>query len=200
MVNNVINSGSGALLGYVSGTGVVSSLVGSLATITSLDYQNSSGTYLNPSLPSGNSIVVSGGAHSGNNSAFTTSSYSPITVVYTNSSAVVGDSVSWRYVSTNMGANNNFPVWGLSGMSPSSIGRRLYLAGSANSGNNGMFDIIGFISDKAVIVNNPSGVILLSETITWQEVETELQISVPAYGLLERRAMATLDYRELSLV
>jgi hypothetical protein len=200
MTNNVINSGSGALLGYVSGTGVVTNLAGSLASITSLDYQNTSGTYLNPNLPSGNSLVVSGGAHFTNNSTFTTSSYSPILIVYTNSAAVVGDSVSWRYVSTNMGSNSNFPVWGLSGMSPSSIGRRLHLTGSANSANNGVFDIIGFISDKAVIVSNPNGVVLLSETIAWQELETELQISVPANGTLERRAMATLDYREISLV
>lgn len=168
-------------LGSQTGSGASSTTSATIMTLTGLTGMTTSSV--------GHALTLSGATNTGNNGTFTIVNFVSATSVrvfnpnlnggtetgtLTWSERVSGSaSITWAAL-TNI---REQVISGLSGMTANSPGHQIYLQGSANANNNGVFQILSFISSSSVvIINNNVGAGSNTSAGQWTELDPLLDV------------------------
>lgn len=152
-----IVSGHIQLGAQTGGSAVVSTVSATTVTLTGLSGMSTSSV--------GHALTISGATNTSNNGTFTIIGYvsaSSVKIYNPNLGVVEGTSLTWSErvsgsASITWSAISNGreqTISGLSGMTPASAGHQIYLQGSANSDNNGVFQILSYVSSSSVVIIN----------------------------------------------
>lgn len=168
-------------LGAQTGSGASSTTSATTMTLTSLSGMTSASV--------GHALTLSGATNTGNNGTFTIVNFvssSSVRVFNPNlnggtetgtlvwSERVSGSaSITWSSIANG----REQTITGLSGMTVNSPGHQIYLQGSANANNNGVFNILSFVSATSVVViNNNVGAGSNTNSGQWTELDPLLDV------------------------
>lgn len=159
---------------------VVSSVSATTVTLTGLTGMTASSV--------GHSLTISGAVNTSNNGTFTIISFvssSSVRIFNGNLGVVEGTSLTWSErvsgsTSITWSAITNGReqlISGLTGMTVNSPGHQIYLQGSSNSNNNGVFQILYYVSaTSVVIVNENAGAGANTNSGQWTELDPLLDV------------------------
>src|SRR5579885_1327709 len=164
----------------------VSTVSGPITTLTGLTGMTSASV--------GHAITLSGATNSGNNGTFTIVAFvsaTSVKIYNPNPGVVEAGPFSWseRYSGTatiTWSAITNGreqTVSGLSGMTTSSPGHQIYLQGSSNTNNNGVFQILSYVSSSSVVIinNNAGAGSNTTASSGWTELDPLLDVYPSAF-------------------
>lgn len=168
-------------LGSQTGSGAsVSTVAATQTTLTGLSNMTSASV--------GHAITISGATNTGNNGTFTIVAFissSSVRIYNPNPGVVEASTLTWSerisgsasitWSSITNGREQT--ISGLTGMTVNSPGHHIYLQGSANASNNGVFQILSFVSATSIIIiNNNVGAASNTNSGQWTELDSLLDV------------------------
>lgn len=181
--------------GIVSGNIQLGAQTGSGASVSTVSATRTTLTGLSGMTAAsvGHAITISGATNTGNNGTFTIvafTSSSSVVIYNPNPGVVEASTLTWSErvsgsatITWSALANGREQtISGLTGMTANSPGHHIYLQGSANASNNGVFQILSFISaTSVVIVNNNVGAASNTNAGQWTELDSLLDVYPSAF-------------------
>lgn len=173
-------------LGAQTGSGASSTTSATTMTLTGLTGMTSASV--------GHAITLSGASNSGNNGTFTIVNFVSATSVRVFNPNTGGGTESGTLTWSERVSGSTTITWsaiangreqtisGLTGMTVNSPGHQIYLQGSSNADNNGVFNILSFISaTSVVIINNNASAGSNTNAGQWTELDPLLDVYPGAF-------------------